>query len=337
MTATSSLPIPTPEPRRRSIWEMSFDTDFILYPDSPTLPHVLEDLDLDDITKQGISRVSSFKHQEYTPSMLMYHPYDAKAYPEPAEWEDKMFHDLASLPSQASAPSVTSTTSVNTTAAAPPASRRGSVLLTPSSGSVSFSRSDSLSRSNSSSAERSCRRQEATGYPANRRLSALLASFSFCRSQESLSQQYQHSRRYSREISPSRMTSRTSLSMATTSTTASSKSASSSMHRRRVNGKRNTAQLLSHMGECHSHYRMDGHSKDLQGVVAGIPVSAFIHPKMHIPGAIECGPVEDDGGYDDAYPLRMTRLWAFDGPKLPIEIQYDWDDAIESCESEPIS
>ncbi|KAK6539427.1 hypothetical protein TWF694_009652 [Orbilia ellipsospora] len=337
-TNMCSLPIPTPEPRKRSIWEMSFDMDFTLYPDSPTLPHALDDVDLEDITIRGVTKASSFKHQEYAPSMLMYHPFDEKAYPEPAEWE-RMFDDLDSFPSRVRSPSVAT---VNTTAAAPPASRRGSVQFTPSTSSASVSRPNCAC---TETATRSSRRQDASAYPAHRRLSAMLANFSFCRSQESLSPRYQRSI-YSQDISPSRRTSKTSLSMVPTtpSTAFSSRSRSvSSMHahRQRHVSRRSNSQLLSHIGVGLMPCRMDNHSEDLQQVVAGIPVSAFIHPKMHIPGSAEYGPVQEDGGFDDAYPLRITRLWSFDEPKLPIELcnfdLYDLDSVIDACGKESTS
>ncbi|KAF3934168.1 hypothetical protein ABW20_dc0103522 [Dactylellina cionopaga] len=332
---------------------MSFDGDFTLYPDSPTLPHPFDDIDLNDITKRGISKASSFQQQEYAPSMLMYHPYDARAaaaYPEPFEWE-RMFDDLSTFPSRARTPSVSS---VDTTAAAAPASRRGSVQPQPplsastntTSFSTPFSTPSSISGRSGSYIEpvRSCRRQDSTAYLAHRRLSALLANFSFCRSQESLLQPQQQSSRYSQEIAPSsRRSSRTSLSIApTTSSTTSSRSVSS-LHpnRHSKSGRRNSSMLLSHMGAGHTNYRMDSHSNELQQVVAGIPVSAFIHPKMHIPGGVECGPVEGNGGYEDAYPLRLARLWSFDEPKLPVEScelgGYEWTDAIDAYGSESAS
>ncbi|KAK6522656.1 hypothetical protein TWF281_002092 [Arthrobotrys megalospora] len=311
-----TLPVPTPEPRKRSIWEISFDRDWTLYPDSPTLSHAFDDVDLDDITMRGVSKAASFREQEYNPTMLMYHPYDkteGQAYPQPFEWE-RMFDDLASLPSRTRSPSITSVNTVDTTAASAPASRRGSVNVQPISTSgdeFSFSNISSMSRRSScaDNVSRSSRRQDFGAYPTHRRLSALLSSFSLCRSQESFSQ----SSRFSQEISPlSRRTSRASLSFTPTSTSTSTSSSRSvsSLHphaprrRRNSSSRRNTALLLSNMGAGLTSYRMDSHSVELQKVVTGIPVSAFIHPKMHIPGGVEYGPVEEDGGYGDAYPLR---------------------------------
>lgn len=318
-----TLPIPTPEPRKFSIWKMSFDRDWALYPDSPTLSHNFGDVDLDGITTRGVSKAASFKEQEYNPSMLMYHPYDkteAQHYPSPFERE-KWFDDLGSLPSQARSPSITSANTMDTTEVAVSASRRGSVQqFTPSGSGSSFSNFSPIPRRSScadSSSSRISRRQDFAAYPANRRLSALLSSFSFCRSQDSFS----HPSRFSQDISPlSRRTSRASLSFTPTSTsttTSSSRSVSSlrpnaPRRRRSSSSKRNTALLLSHMGTGLTSYRMDTCSSELQKVVSGIPISAFIHPKMHIPENLEYGPVEEDGVYSDAYPLRHTRQWSFE-------------------------
>ncbi|KAF3151287.1 hypothetical protein TWF225_001618 [Orbilia oligospora] len=317
-----TLPIPAPEPRRPSIWEPSFGRDWTLYPDSPTLSHTFDDVDLDDITKRGVSKAASFKEQEYDPAMLMYHPYDktdAQSYPQPFEWE-RWFDDLANLPSQARSPSITSAKTMDTTEVAASASRRGSVQqFTPSGSGSSFSHITPISRRSScaDTSSRISRRQDPAAYLANKRLPSLLSSFSFCQSQDSL---YQPSRP-SQDIGPlSLRTSRTSFSLAPTitSTSTSSSRSASSLHpnaprrRRSSTRRRNTALLLSHMGASLTSYRMDSYSSELQKVVSGIPISAFIHPKMHIPGSLEYGPVEEDGGYSDAYPLRHTRQWSFD-------------------------
>ncbi|KAF3228901.1 hypothetical protein TWF191_002018 [Orbilia oligospora] len=264
-----TLPIPALEPRRPSIWEPTFGRDWTLYPDSPTLSHTFDDVDLDDITKRGVSKAASFKEQEYDPAMLMYHPYDkndAQSYPQPFEWEG-WFDDLANLPSQARSPSITSAKTMDTTEVAASASRRGSVQqLTPSDSGSSFSHIT----------------------PISRRGSCADTSTSF------------------------------SLAPTITSASTSSSRSASSLHpnaprrRRSSTRRRNTALLLSHMGASLTSYRMDSYSSELQKVVSGIPISAFIHPKMHIPGSLEYGPVEEDGGYSDAYPLRHTRQWSFD-------------------------
>ncbi|KAF3309073.1 hypothetical protein TWF173_011504 [Orbilia oligospora] len=293
-----TLPIPAPEPRRPSIWEPSFGRDWTLYPDSPTLSHTFDDVDLDDITKRGVSKAASFKEQEYDPAMLMYHPYDktdAQSYPQPFEWE-KWFDDLADLPSQARSPSITSAKTMDTTEVAASASRRGSVQqFTPSGSGSSFSHITPISRRSScaDTSSRISRRQDPAAYLANKRLSSLLSSFSFCQTS-------------------------VSLAPTITSTSTSSSRSASSLHpnaprrRRSSTKRRNTALLLSHMGASLTPYRMDSYSSELQKVVSGIPISAFIHPKMHIPGSLEYGPVEEDGGYSDAYPLRHTRQWSFD-------------------------
>ncbi|KAK6520219.1 hypothetical protein TWF506_000499 [Arthrobotrys conoides] len=341
-----TLPIPTPEPRRLSIWETPLGRDWTLYPDSPTLSHTFDDVDLDDITKRGISKAASFKEQEYDPAMLMYHPYDkteAQSYPPPFEWERCiLFDDLASLPSQAHSPSITSNKTMDTTEAAASASRRGSVQqFTPSATGSSFSNVDPIPRRSScaDTSSRISRYQDFAAFPVSNRLSYLLSSFTFSRTQDSLSQPS----RFSQDISPiSRRTSRTSFSITPTGTgtsTSSSRSVSS-LHpnaprrRRSRTSKRNTALLLSHMGTGLTSYRMDSYSSELQKVVSGIPISAFIHPKMHIPGGVEYGPVEEDGGYSDAYPLRHTRQWTFDRVGLAdaqgdlVMDGVEWDSAI---------
>ncbi|KAJ6264485.1 hypothetical protein Dda_0631 [Drechslerella dactyloides] len=329
--SATSLPIPAPErPRNLSIFDLPFDTDFILYDEDCDDMSV----DLDDITTRGVSKASSFAHQEYKPSMLMYHPHDATSatYPAPSEWE-KMFEDLASQP-QTRSPSISS---VNTTAAAAPDSRRGSLQLPmrdPHACSCSCSR-----RSSSSHVDyplRSSRRDSATAHVAHRRLPAMPAGCSFYRSTESLLHPYSNGG-YSQDIAPSsRRSSKTCLSIPFTtasSTTTTAASSTASRRRSRRHGSRGSALLLSHIGAGHSHYRMDSHSGDLQEVVAGIPVAAFIHPRMHFPGddeRVECGPVEEDGGYEDAYPLRVTRLWSFDEPMF----SDDMDDSPEYFDEE---
>ncbi|KAF3913892.1 hypothetical protein ABW21_db0204483 [Orbilia brochopaga] len=304
----TSPPISTPErPRDLSVFDIPFDSDFILYDEDCDDMSV----DLDDITTRGVSKASSFAHQEYEPSMLMYHPYDARAatYPAPFDWERQMFNDLASEPR----PRSTSVSSVNTTAATAPDSRRGSLHLP--------------GRKNSSCCCSCSRRESAAPQTVtHKRLSALLTNFSFHRSNESLLHPYPATV-YSQGIAPSsRRSSRTCLSIPFTATSSTHTTATSSTvsrrHRRR--GSRGSAQLLSHIGAGHSHYRMDSHSGELQHVVAGIPVSAFIHPKMRFPDSdedAECGPVQEDGGYEDAYPLRVTRLWSFDEPRLSAEMR----------------
>ncbi|KAK6338874.1 hypothetical protein TWF696_009680 [Orbilia brochopaga] len=312
---STSLPIPAPErPRNLSVFDIPFDEDFVLYDEDCD-----DDMsvDLDDITTRGVSKASSFAHQEYKPSMLMYHPHDAKSatYPAPFDWEKQMFDDLANEP-RARSPSVSS---VNTTAATAPDSRRGSLQLPgreypPCSCSCSR-------RSTSSHADysvRSSRRDSAAPHAAaHKRFSALLTNFSFHRSNESPMHSYPAAG-CSQDIAPSsRRSSKTCLSIpfTATSSTPTTATGSTASRRYRRRGSRGSALLLSHIGAGHSHYRMDNRSGDLQQVVADIPVSAFIHPKMRFPDGderVECGPVEEDGVFEDAYPLRVTRLWSFD-------------------------
>ncbi|KAF3939139.1 hypothetical protein ABW19_dt0203893 [Dactylella cylindrospora] len=313
MSANStSAPISTPQPpRKMSIFEIPFGMDFTLYDEpSPDFPLSSEDnLDLEDITKMGVSKAFNFAQQEYRP--FMYHPMDATGvYPEPFEWESKMFDDLMSPPRSRS-PSVSS---LNTTAPAP-GSRRDSLQLSQS----------NISSRRSSLAEnpvRSCRnsRQDHHSFPnaKNKRLSVLLSNFSFGRSSESLALSSCCRCCHFHEIT-SRRTSRTSLSIPPTSASRSTSISRSRSRRGSLSGRGNSL-LLSHMGAGHAPYRMDSHSKELQKSVAGIPISAFIHPKLHIPASNDYGPVEDDGGFGDAYPLRSTRLWSFDEPDLPVEV-----------------
>ncbi|KAK6496696.1 hypothetical protein TWF481_001684 [Arthrobotrys musiformis] len=324
----ATLPIPTPEPRRPSIWEIPLGCDWTLYPDSPTLSHTFDDVDLDDITMRGVSKAASFREQEYHPSMLVYHPYDkteAQSYPQPFEWEmdgGRLFGDLADLSIHTPPSSNTSENTMDITASATTGSGKKNVKqFTPPGSGSSLSSSSPLSRRGGcvDKSSRVSRRQALAAYRTQRRHTTLLSSPSLYRT--------------------SLLFTPTATSTGTPSSTSVSSIHPNALPPRRnsISSKWNTDLLLSHMGACFTSYRMDSHSSELQNEVSGIPISAFIHPKMHIPGGSEYGPAREDSGYGDAYPLRHTREWCFDRAKLVDGLGglaiggIEWDSVIEGA------